>query len=192
VNKLATLFAVAAASGITCLSATAQEPAPIKVEDTQTLTATVASIDKDKRLIELRKGDARTTVQVPSAVRNLDQVKVGDELTVKYQEGFAAQFKKPGESKTTGIVDVATNNIRSGDGARPGGAVANTVTTTVVIEAVDRPTNSVTFKGPSGMTRTVDVKDARAKEFISTLKKGDEVELTYTEALAVTLEPKRK
>ena len=36
------------------------------------------------------------------------------------------------------------------------------------------------------MTRTVDVKDPKAQKFIGTLKKGDEVELTYTEALAVT------
>jgi hypothetical protein len=42
------------------------------------------------------------------------------------------------------------------------------------------------------MTRTVDVVDPRATQFISTLKKGDEVELTYTEALAVTVQPKAK
>ena len=40
------------------------------------------------------------------------------------------------------------------------------------------------------MTRTVDVVDPKAQKFISTLKKGDEVELTYVEAVAVTLEPK--
>jgi hypothetical protein len=73
---------------------------------------------------------------------------------------------------------------------RPGAAVANQVTTTVVIEAVDRATHSVTFVGPAGKTRTVDVVDPKAQQFISSLKKGDEVELTYVEALAVTLEPK--
>ena len=40
------------------------------------------------------------------------------------------------------------------------------------------------------MSRTVDVKDPKAQQFIGGLKKGDHVELTYTEALAVTLEPK--
>ena len=40
------------------------------------------------------------------------------------------------------------------------------------------------------MSRTVDVKDPKAQKFISDLQKGDEVELTYVEALAVTLEPK--
>ena len=78
------------------------------------------------------------------------------------------------------------------EGGQPGAAVGNMVTTTVVIEGVDRSTNSVTFTGPSGMTRTVDVKDPKAQKFIGTLKKGDEVELTYTEALAVTVEPQKK
>jgi hypothetical protein len=42
------------------------------------------------------------------------------------------------------------------------------------------------------MSRTVDVKDPKAQKFISTLKKGDQVQLTYVEALAVTVEPKPK
>jgi hypothetical protein len=75
---------------------------------------------------------------------------------------------------------------------RPGAAVANQITTTVVIEGVDRETHSVTFVGPAGLTRTVDVVDPKAQQFISTLQKGDEVELTYIEALAVTVEPQKK
>ena len=99
--------------------------------------------------------------------------------------------KKKGESKTVGIVDATVGTARMPEGAQPGAAVSNRVTTTVIIEAVDRGTNEVTFTGPSGMTRTVGVKDPKAQQFIGTLKKGDEVELTYTEALAVTVEPKR-
>ena len=189
-KKPATLFVVGALTSLASLSASAQTP--LQTESTEKVTATVASIDKDKRLLELQKGERKVTVQVPPEVRNLSQVKVGDELIVEYREGFAAQVKKPGESKTTDHVDVASDRVRAPQGGKPGGAIANTVTTTVVIESVDQPSNSVTFKGPSGMTRTVDVTDPRATQFISTLKKGDEVELTYTEALAVTVQPKAK
>jgi hypothetical protein len=79
--------------------------------------------------------------------------------------------------------------MRDGSGRR-GAVVGNKVNTTVVIEAVDNAAHSVTFTGPAGMTRTVDVVDPKAQKFISELKKGDEVELTYVEALAVTVEPK--
>jgi hypothetical protein len=175
------------------LAAGAAQPAePVEIERTETVSATVESIDLDKRLVELRAGDRSTTVQVSPEVRNLAQVKVGDEVVVEYYQGLAAELRKKGESQTVGKVDATTGTARMPQGGQPGAAVGNMVTTTVVIEGVDRSTNSVTFTGPSGMTRTVDVKDPKAQKFIGTLKKGDEVELTYTEALAVTVEPQKK
>jgi hypothetical protein len=113
-------------------------------------------------------------------------------VVATYYQGLAAEFKKKGESKTVGVIDATTSTARLPEGAGPGAAVANRVTTTVVIEAVDRAASSVTFMGPSGMSRTIDVIDPKAQQFIGSLKKGDEVQLTYIEALAVTLEPKKK
>ena len=189
-TKLTSLFLLGLLAVLACGTAAAQ-PAPVAVEKTQTISATVASIDAAKRLVELRKDDESTTIQVPPDVRNFERIKVGDEVVATYYQGLAAEFKKKGESKTVGVVDATTGTARMPEGAnRPGAAVANKVTTTVVIESVDRATNSVTFVGPSGMSRTVDVVDPKAQQFIGTLKKGDEVQLTYVEALAVTLEPK--
>jgi hypothetical protein len=182
--------------GAWCLLSAAAIPAqptePVNVERTETLSATVESIDLDKRLVGLRAGDRSTTVQVSPEVRNLGQVKVGDQVVAEYYQGLAATFRKKGESQTVGKVDAATGTARMPESAQPGGAIGNMVTTTVVIEAVDRSANSVTFTGPAGKTRTVNVKDPQAQKFIGALKKGDEVELTYTEALAVTLEPRKK
>jgi hypothetical protein len=179
------------ASGL--LTAQAQPTDPVNVERVQKVSAKVLSVDHEKRLVELEAGGETTTVQVPAEVRNLSQVKVGDDVVVSYYEGLAAEFKRKGESDTIGVVDATTSTSRMPEGARqPGAAVGNRVRTTVVIEAVDRSANSVTFTGPAGMTRTIDVKDPKAQQFISTLKKGDEVELTYTEALAVTVEPQKK
>jgi Cu/Ag efflux protein CusF len=144
-------------------------------------------------MVELRKGDEVRTVQVPEEVHNFDRIKVGDEVVATYYQGLAAEFKKKGEGTPVGVVDATTGTARMPKGsATPGAAVGNKVTATVVIEAVDRATNSVSFVGPSGMTRTVNVKDPKAQKFISDLKKGDEVQLTYVEAVAVTLEPKKK
>ena len=163
----------------------------MRVDKTQTITATVASIDAKQRLVELNKDGELRTIQVSPEVRNFDRIKVGDQAVVTYYQGLAAEFKKKGESKTVGVIDASTTTARMPEGAnRPGAAVGNKVTTTVVIEGVDRATHSVTFVGPSGLTRTVDVVDPNARKFISTLQKGDEVELTYVEAVAVAVEPK--
>jgi hypothetical protein len=189
VTKKTSLYSLCALAALVCGAAAAQ-PEPVATEKTHTIKATVESVDAAKRLIELRKGDERRTIQVPAEVRNFERIKVGDEVVATYYTGLAAAFKKKGESKTVGVIDSTTGKARMPEGAnRPGAAVANQITTTVVIEAVDRATHSVTFTGPAGMSRTVDVVDPKAQQFISTLQKGDEVELTYIEALAVTVEP---
>ena len=189
-TKFTLLFPLGALAALAFGGAAAQ-PAPVQVDKTHTITATVESVDQKQRLVELRKGDQKQTIQVPAEVRNFDKVKVGDEVAVTYYEGLAAEFKKKGTSTTVGVLDATTGTARMPQGAsRPGAAVANKVKTTVVIEGVDKATNSVTFTGPSGMTRTVDVVDPKAQKFIAELKKGDEVELTYVEAVAVTVEPK--
>lgn len=174
-----------------CTFAVWAQPEPVMVEKTERIAATVESIDQAKRLLELSRDDERMTVHAPPEVRNFERIKVGDQVVVEYYGGLAAAFRKPGdESADPGVVDVARSTSRMPEGSRrPGAAVAEQVTTTVVIDAVGRSSSSVTFTGPAGMTRTVDVKDPRAQQFISTLKKGDEVELTYVEALAVTVEP---
>ncbi|MFL6547776.1 MAG: hypothetical protein ACJ8OJ_03730 [Povalibacter sp.] len=179
---------------LTCspLAAIAQPTEPVQVDRVQQLSATVVSVDVAKRMVELRSGEETKTIQVPPDVRNLAQVKPGDLVVVTYHEGLGAEFKRPGESKTVGVLDTTAATSRMPEGSKPGAAVGSKVKTTVVIEAVDRSANSVTFTGPSGMIRTVDVVDPKAQQFIGTLKKGDHVELTYTEALAVTVEPQKK
>ena len=189
--KLTLLFPLGAFAALASGAAAAQ-PEPVMVEKAQSISATVESIDPKQRLVELRRGDETRTIKVPPEVRNFERIKVGDEVVATYYEGLAAEFKKPGEGTPKGVVDATTGTSRMPEGSStPGAAVANQITATVVIESVDQPSNSVTFTGPTGMTRTVDVKDPKAQKFISTLKKGDEVQLTYIEALAVTLEPKK-
>ena len=188
--KLNLLFPLGALAALAFGTAVAQ-PAPVATEKVHTLSATVHKIDAKTRMIELKKGDEVESIQVPADVRNFDKIKVGDEVVVTYYEGLAAEFKKKGESKTIGVLDASTGTARMPEGSgKPGAAVGNKVKTTVVIESVDTKTHTVSFIGPSGLLRTVDVVDPKAQKFIAELKKGDEVELTYVEALAVTVEPK--
>jgi hypothetical protein len=165
-------------------------PEPVKVENTESISATVESIDLPKRLVSLRAPNGeKATVEVSPEVRNLEQVRAGDKVVVRYYEALAATFKKRGESTTIGRVDQKDAVARAEPGQKPGAAVGTAVSTTVVIEAVDRDRNTVSFTGPAGLLRTVNVVDPSAQKFISGLKKGDEVEITYTEALAISVEP---
>ncbi|HKQ15688.1 MAG TPA: hypothetical protein VJT80_19780 [Steroidobacteraceae bacterium] len=188
--KLTSLFSLTALAALAFGNALAQ-PAPVAKEQVHEISATVAKVDAKKRMLELKKGSEVQTIEVPAEVRNFDKIKVGDEVVVTYYEGLAAEFKKKGTGTPVGTIDASTGTARMPQGAdKPGAAVGNRVKATVVIESVDTTKHSVTFTGPTGMQRTVDVVDPKAQKFISELKKGDEVELTYVEALAVTVEPK--
>jgi hypothetical protein len=179
-------------SALIMLAACASPPEPLNIENTEKLTATVEAVDQTKRTVTLRAPNGLSqTIEVSPEVRNLAQVEAGDQVVVQYYEGLAAQLTRKGEPATSvGQVDEALLGTRAEPGHKPGGAVGSVVTTTVVIQAVDRSANTVTFEGPEG-SRTVSVKRPEAQKFIAGLKQGDEVDITYTEALAVSVQPAR-
>jgi hypothetical protein len=61
--------------------------------------------------------------------------------------------------------------------------------TTVEIEFVDTTFNTVTFKRSDGVSRTVAVQTPEGQKFIRGLRKGDRVEIAYTEAFAIEVKP---
>lgn len=181
---------IALACALLMTAACTSPPEPVNVENTVSMSATVEAVDASTRMVSLRGDNGRTaTVRVTDEVRNLEQVQPGDKVVVKYYEALAAKLTKKGESATLGKVDSAIGATRADPGERPGAAAGASVTTTVVIDSVDQSFNTVSFRGPNGMLRTVAVETPEGKQFIDRLKKGDEVEVTYTEALAVSVEP---
>ena len=63
------------------------------------------------------------------------------------------------------------------------------MTITVAITAIDPTVPSVTFKGPQGNSRTIKIKDPAKLQGVSV---GDTVQLTYTEAVALTIDKASK
>ena len=78
---------------------------------------------------------------------------------------------------------------RAAPGERPAGAVGEAITATVVIEYVDSIRNVVHFKGPLGKTRIVKVMKPEFRTMLKNLKPGDQVALSYFEAMAVSVKP---
>jgi hypothetical protein len=156
-------------------------------EQTVEATATVEAIDLDKRIVTLKgpKGNV-FELKVGERAKNLSQVKVGDQVKVKYYESLAFEVKKAGAA---GEATVTSGVARAKEGEKPGGIAANQVTITATVEAIDAKKNYVTLKGPEGKILEVKVKDPKN---LKSVQKGDKVVLTYTEALAVSVEPMKK
>jgi Cu/Ag efflux protein CusF len=67
-----------------------------KLIDTETVSATVESVDVEKRVVELLRADgSRVKIQVSPEVQRLNEVKKGDTVTVKYTRSVALSVHKP-------------------------------------------------------------------------------------------------
>jgi hypothetical protein len=65
----------------------------------------------------------------------------------------------------------------------------NRISTTVVVDSVDTSFDTITFRRPDGIMRTAAIDGAKAREFVHGLKRGDEVQITYSEAVALDVRP---
>ena len=167
-------------------SSSASEPMSRKDSILLTITASVEAINYTNREATL-KGPLGNTVTftVDKRVKRLDEVKVGDLVQADYYISFAAELRKPTpEEETNSIVLLdAAGKAPPGSAPAAGGLRRFKVVTT--IEGLDRPTKTVTVKGPMGNYLTARVADPSR---LTQVRIGDHIVITYTEALAVSLE----
>ena len=152
-------------------------------EDMLILTAPVQAVDQEKRTVTLKgAGGKLITFKAGEEVKNFAQIKVGDLVVVQYYESIAIQVKKPGEAKP-GVTGVEVT-ARAKPGEKPAGMVAEQVTVTATVEAIAADKKSVALKGPEGNSVPVKVKNPK---YLENVKVGDEVVVTYTEALVINV-----
>ena len=148
------------------------------------MTAVVQALDLENRVVTLKgpKGNIFDVTVGPRA-RNLDRIAVGDEVVVTYYTSEAYRLLKPGEAPVpTTTTDLLESAAR---GAKPAGVAGTRTTFTATIEALDQKERTVTFKRPEGKSFTIRVKDPKNLEGV---KAGDEVVITTTEAVAISVE----
>ena len=126
-------------------------------------------------------------LEVPEAVKNLPQVKVGDEVITSYTEAVAWQVKPAGQG--TPGVSAQDSMTTSQPGARPGGTVGRTLNLTATITAIDLANGTVTLTGPGGNAQVIKARDPAN---LRKVKVGDLVDITYTEAVAISVQPVAK
>jgi Cu/Ag efflux protein CusF len=154
-------------------------------EQAITATAIVKAVDLKNRLVTLRRSEGDTvTVRVGEEIRNLAQVKRGDRVMVVYYESMAFRILKPGEAKPSLTSD--DESLVAPLGQRPGAASTRETTLVAKIVRLDRVKQQAVLRGPKGKAVTVKV---RNPEHFDKVKVGDTVEITYTEAVAIDVQP---
>jgi Cu/Ag efflux protein CusF len=168
--------------------APAEKPVGRSTTSVTKVRGTVSAIDKDAGTVTLKGPKGNTLTIEVNDKSKLDQVKVGDPVVAAYIEAVAFRVQKAGSGATPGV-SVQESRVSSKPGETPAGAIGREVTATVTITAIDRKAHTVTIKGPKGGTETIKAKDPKNLEG---LKVGDMVEITYTQALAVSLDKSGK
>lgn len=151
------------------------------------VTATVEAIDQATRMVTLKAANGETTTfKASPEIKNLAQVKKGDVVTIEFARAVALELNK-------GAAGIASRTDSPAIGtAKPGERPAMTATDKVVIKAnvtaVDTAAKTVTVRGPE-RTVTLAVNDPA---MLARVQVGDQVEVTFTEALLVSVAPPAK
>lgn len=168
-------------------AAVATQPAPapdLSTRDTITATATVQAINLQTREVTLKDQQGQVfTVKVSDEVRNLPQVRVGNQVVVTYQQELAVYLT----GKTGTGIATRTDTLSAGraqPGQLPAGVVRDTARITANIISVDKQKRQVLVRGA---TRTVLVK-VPSNFDITRFKVGEAVEAEFVQELAIAVE----
>lgn len=189
-NKFWTmLLAVTLVTGLTSIAAAQPKDSGAKgakpggvIVDVVKLTGTVKAVDLEKKTVSVEGSGGRTVVVNAKNARNLDQVKVGDKVNLQFIEEMALFVRKsdaPPSATEAQMVALAPK------GQKPAGLMAETIELTGNVESIDAKKRTIALKGPAGNVRTFKVEKA-VKNF-GQIKKGDQVVLRFTEAVALSV-----
>ena len=162
-------------------------PGKAGVAQTVQVTATIAAIDKATRDVTLKGPQGNEiVVTAGSEVKNFDNMKVGDQVNAQYVEALTVELKKGGGMTVARSDQGGVKEAQPGQ--KPGGIAGRQVTIVADVIDVNPAKQSVTLRGPK---RTVELVVPDPAQF-KLIAKGDQVEATYTQALAIAVEPAKK
>lgn len=171
----------------TGMQVTSSQPGKASSASKVKASAVVTAIDNATRTLTLKGPKGRTfDVVAGDEVRNFEQIQVGDEVVVQYVRALSLELRKGGAPRER--VDSA-DSVRAEPGEKPGGAIGRKVTALCDVIDVNPKGKTITLKGPKGNIVELDVKDP---DQFKVVKKGDQVEVEYVEALAVAVKPAKK
>ena len=165
--------------------------APLRREETQVVSvqARVKSVDLEKRLVTLTDASGDEAVfHADEAVKNLPQVRVGDELVGELAESVVLEVRPATPEERAAGASILEVTATAEPGQKPAGRFVRQIRAVLTIEAIDADAGTATLRGPAGNARVVPVRDRRNLERV---KVGDTVVATYTESLSLEVRAAR-
>ena len=167
-------------------SSVTRAPGAVQAVQSMKTTATVSAINPASRVVSLQRPDGQLVdVRAGAEVKNFDKIKVGDKVAVDYTQSLSLALKKGPAGPAKRIESPTTVSRAPGD-SPPGATIGAQVTLLADVVAVNQRERSVRLRGAQGHMVDLEVPDP---EQLKRIKRGDQVEAVYTEALALKLQP---
>jgi hypothetical protein len=182
--KFTSTFIAATTAMLLFFAPAAESADSVNIDNVKTLKATVESIDEAEDIVWIRDTDGRSLkVGVSRSIRKSENIQVGDRLIVKFKESIVASVKRKGSRANDD--DDAGNTAST---SKHHVVAGSTTSRTGIVQSVDKIEHTISYKDADGFSRDATVTNRDAQRFIDTLKPGDEVEVTYTDAFAISVE----
>jgi len=186
-HTLTKAIALASVLSAASLSAYAAEiPLSGTVEADEAVTKVLA-VDAAKHQVVLEGAQGKQVhVQLDEQAKDLGHLKVGDQVKVLVTHSVVATLDTdvakglPGSSEHTGVIRATKDN------PNPGGAAYRQVQVQLKITDIDLKKNQLTFEGPAGHKKVLNVEKPDVQARLKDLKVGQSVVVTYTDVLQVT------
>lgn len=143
----------------------------------------IVEVNKAKKLVTLEGPGGRKVTLTVENPYNLEAAKVGEPVVTRFYEVVTIRKKKPGESVPSASLKEGIVTAKPGE--IPGAVAEQQVGLVVSVVEIDKPKGTVTVKGPDGVVETV---KARNPKNLKRLKVGDELVVSVSRAVAISLE----
>jgi hypothetical protein len=185
------ILAVALVAALSACNSTPPAPTgPVTISSDQiTLEGSITRVDHANRMITIRGPDGgEIDFFAGDQVRNFGQLQVGDRVALDYDSAVAVEIQPAGSAEVGASIQQGSSAPVAG--ARPGGAMSETVTVIAEVVAVDTAANTVTVKGPRGNVVELDVVREDLRAGLRRLNVGDLLRVTFDQAVAVDIRPR--
>ena len=166
------------------LLAAAEEP--LTISDTVLANARIEAIDHDARELTLvDEGGGSVNLRFGPEIEDFERLKVGDRVTFHYYESVAYAIRRPDQPSTlpSGTSEPV---VEGGRGPNPRAKLSKQQTATLTIVGVDAKAPSLTALTEDG--RRLSFRPFHEKD-VSRLEIGDLIDITYTQALVISVDP---
>jgi Cu/Ag efflux protein CusF len=143
-----------------------------------TVRATVDRIQKSERVVTFRaEGNIFQNVYFDPSVTGFEDLKVGDQVTVRYQQSIVVKVNRNAK--------LSTERDTTAEAKKADPTVMQQSTAVVKVESVDMDDQQITYRTADDRKMTQRVEDTKLLEG---LRSGDRIEVTLTRAKAVSIQ----